>query len=77
MVEREFTASPESPSQTATLPAIELRELTKFYGNVRGVEEIDLTVHPQEIFGFLGPNGTGKTTTIRTNWGFRSRSSTG
>jgi len=39
--------------------------LTKYYGEVRGVENLDLEVKPGEIFGFLGPNGAGKTTTIR------------
>jgi ABC-2 type transport system ATP-binding protein len=39
--------------------------LNKAYGDVRAVEDLDLTVHSGEIFGFLGPNGAGKTTTIR------------
>ena len=39
--------------------------LTKYYGKVRGVENLDLEVKPGEIVGFLGPNGAGKTTTIR------------
>ena len=45
--------------------AIEIRSLTKRYGTVRGIDDIDLVVQPGEIFGFLGPNGAGKTTTIR------------
>jgi ABC-2 type transport system ATP-binding protein len=44
---------------------ISCRELTKFYGQTRGVEDLDLDVMRGEIFGFLGPNGAGKTTTIR------------
>lgn len=39
--------------------------LTKCYGKVRGVENLELEVKSGEIFGFLGPNGAGKTTTIR------------
>jgi ABC-2 type transport system ATP-binding protein len=39
--------------------------LTKFYGKVRGIVELDLAVEAGEVFGFLGPNGAGKTTTIR------------
>ena len=39
--------------------------LTKFYGTHRGIESLDLEVYGGEIFGFLGPNGSGKTTTIR------------
>lgn len=45
--------------------AIESRDLTKFYGDARGVESVDLEVRTGEVFGFLGPNGAGKTTTIR------------
>jgi ABC-2 type transport system ATP-binding protein len=40
-------------------------KLTKTYGNLKAVNDLDLTVHAGEIFGFLGPNGAGKTTTIR------------
>jgi ABC-2 type transport system ATP-binding protein len=40
-------------------------KLTKRYGDVRAVENLDLKVYSGEIFGFLGPNGAGKTTTIR------------
>src|SRR5512142_1136796 len=39
--------------------------LTKFYGRHRGIVELHLDVEKGEIFGFLGPNGSGKTTTIR------------
>ncbi|TDT97391.1 ABC-2 type transport system ATP-binding protein [Streptomyces sp. 846.5] len=45
--------------------AIELRSLTKRYGAVTGIEDLDVTVERGEVFGFLGPNGAGKTTTIR------------
>ena len=48
-----------------TVPAIQLTELTKYYGPVIGVERLTLDVAPGEIFGFLGANGAGKTTTIR------------
>jgi len=44
---------------------IETRNLTKYYGGMRGVEDLNLRVREGEIFGFLGPNGAGKTTTIR------------
>ncbi|MFB6291251.1 MAG: ABC transporter ATP-binding protein [Candidatus Bipolaricaulia bacterium] len=44
---------------------IELKGLTKYYGDTRGIEDVDLKVRQGEIFGFLGPNGAGKTTTIR------------
>ena len=45
--------------------AIELRGLTRSYGDRRGVVDLQVTVHDGEGFGFLGPNGAGKTTTIR------------
>ncbi len=45
--------------------AIETLDLTKYYGPVRGVENVGLRVESGEIFGLLGPNGAGKTTTIR------------
>jgi ABC-2 type transport system ATP-binding protein len=49
-----------------TTPAIETSALTKHYGEVEALNDLDLAVHQGEIFGFLGPNGAGKTTTIRT-----------
>lgn len=45
---------------------IETKDLTKYYGKVRGIENLTFKVKKGEIFGFLGPNGAGKTTTIRT-----------
>ena len=44
---------------------IEIRDLTKKYGDFTAVDHLSLTVAHGEIFGFLGPNGAGKTTTIR------------
>lgn len=44
---------------------IELDNLTKFYGDVVGIYNLSLDVRDGEIFGLLGPNGSGKTTTIR------------
>jgi len=45
--------------------AIEIETLTKRYGKSRGVEDLSFDVEQGEIFGYLGPNGSGKTTTIR------------
>ncbi|MGQ9551692.1 MAG: ABC transporter ATP-binding protein [Candidatus Bathycorpusculaceae bacterium] len=45
-------------------PMIETEKLTKHYGHVKAVDQIDLTVYEGEMLGFLGPNGAGKTTTL-------------
>lgn len=45
--------------------AIQTHHLIKSYGDVRALRGVDLEVREGEIFGFLGPNGSGKTTTIR------------
>ena len=44
---------------------IELKKLTKRYGDVTAVTDLNLQIAQGEIFGFIGPNGAGKTTTIR------------
>lgn len=44
---------------------IEIKNLTKYYGKTKGVEDLNMEIRQGEIFGFLGPNGAGKTTTIR------------
>ena len=46
--------------------AIHTDGLTKHYGDVKALVDLNLDIRPGEIFGFLGPNGAGKTTMIRT-----------
>jgi ABC-2 type transport system ATP-binding protein len=53
--------------------AIEVRGLTKTYGDVAAVRGIDLLVERGQIFAMLGPNGAGKTTTVEILEGYRSR----
>jgi ABC-2 type transport system ATP-binding protein len=48
------------------MKAIDIKRLSKYYGNVKGIEDITFSVDEGEIFGFIGPNGAGKSTTIRT-----------
>jgi len=48
-----------------TESAIEVSNLTKYYGDLCAVDHVSFEVKKGEIFGFLGPNGAGKTTTIR------------
>ena len=45
---------------------IQAESLTKYYGTVQALVNLNLSIMAGEIFGFLGPNGAGKTTTIRT-----------
>ena len=49
---------------------IELNGLTKDYGENRGIFDIDLAIEQGEMVGFVGTNGSGKTTTIRSILGF-------
>jgi len=44
---------------------IQTKNLIKYYGKSRGIENLDLEIYQGEIFGLLGPNGAGKTTTVR------------
>jgi len=46
-------------------PVISVRGLVKTFGSTRALDGLDLEVAPGEVHGFLGPNGSGKTTTIR------------
>ena len=53
------------PDLSADTPAIDVRGLTKRFGDLVAVKELSMTVPQGVIYGFLGPNGSGKTTTIR------------
>jgi ABC-type branched-subunit amino acid transport system ATPase component/ABC-type branched-subunit amino acid transport system permease subunit len=83
-VEKRITGKREQtehePASAAVLPAprrtpgpgpvLELRGLTKSFGGVRAVAELDLTVERRTIHGLIGPNGSGKTTTVNVVTGF-------
>ena len=58
-----------------SVPAIQVRDLRKRYGDYEAVRGIDITVQRGEVFGLLGPNGAGKTTTVEILEGYRARTS--
>ncbi|HEV8237077.1 MAG TPA: ABC transporter ATP-binding protein [Gemmatimonadaceae bacterium] len=64
-----MTAAPPHDSSAADVavdaPAIELRGLTKQFGETLALDHVDLVVRPGVVFGFLGRNGAGKTTALR------------
>ena len=61
----------DAPAKSAACPApcdeplLQVQGLRKNFGHVRAVRGVDIAVCAGEIFGFLGPNGSGKTTTMR------------
>ena len=60
---------------TTTTPVIEVRALTKRYGEVLAVDDLSFTVEGGRITGFLGPNGAGKSTTMRMLLGLHAPTS--
>jgi ABC-2 type transport system ATP-binding protein len=56
------------------MPAIEVTDLHKSYGDVEAVRGVSFAVERGEVFGLLGPNGAGKTTTVEILEGYRRRS---
>jgi ABC-2 type transport system ATP-binding protein len=53
------------PASSAAGPAIVVRDLVKTFGEFRAVDGVSFQIQPGEVFGYLGPNGSGKTTTMR------------
>jgi ABC-2 type transport system ATP-binding protein len=66
-------AAASPPAAPSSERVISVHGLTKCYGEVEAVREIDLEVRRGEIFAFLGPNGAGKTTTVEILEEFRER----
>ena len=59
------SANPTSPPTADRSPAIDARGLRKVFGSIIAVDGLTLGIARGEVFGLLGPNGSGKTTTIR------------
>lgn len=57
------------------MSVIEIKNLTKYYGKLRALNDIDIQVEPGEVFGFIGPNGAGKSTTLRILMGMLRKDS--
>ena len=61
----ERITKPIQNEKRISMYAIETKGLTKYYGKVSGIIDLSIQIKEGEIFGFIGPNGSGKTTTIR------------
>jgi ABC-2 type transport system ATP-binding protein len=64
-----------STSATIAAPAISTDHLTRRFGDLVAVQDVNLRVAPGQFFGFLGPNGAGKSTTIKMLTGLLAPSS--
>jgi ABC-2 type transport system ATP-binding protein len=62
-------------SATIAAPAISTEHLTRRFGDLIAVQDVNLRVAPGQFFGFLGPNGAGKSTTIKMLTGLLAPSS--
>jgi ABC-2 type transport system ATP-binding protein len=49
----------------ATHPLMELRQIRRFFGRTRAVDDVSFSVDRGQVFGYIGPNGAGKTTSMR------------
>jgi len=55
---------------SGSAPVIQLKNVSKTFGEVRSLSEVDLEIYPGEIVGLLGDNGAGKSTLVKTIMGF-------
>src|ERR1019366_817282 len=64
-LQQQTQTPPPSELDDGDAPAIRTQGLSKRYGRTLALDDLDLTVARGEVYGYLGPNGSGKTTTIR------------
>lgn len=57
------------------MPVLEIKNLSKNYGNIKALDNLNLTIEPGNVYGLLGPNGSGKTTTLGIILGILASSS--
>lgn len=57
------------------MAVLEINNLTKNYGNITALDNLNLTIEAGHVYGLLGPNGSGKTTTLATILGILSQTS--
>ncbi len=75
MEDRGNTSDAASGAEPATRSSVELEDLSKRFGEVQAVRDLDLDIARGEFFTFLGPSGCGKTTTLRVIAGFEQPTS--
>src|SRR2546430_13241704 len=71
-----FPYTPLFRSKNPAAAAISAEHLVRRFGNFTAVNDVSFRVEKGEIFGFLGPNGSGKTTVIKMLTGLRSEEHT-
>ncbi len=54
-----------APDHTGEQPALEIKNLHRFFGKLKAVDNVSFKAFPGQVMGFIGPNGAGKTTTMR------------
>jgi putative spermidine/putrescine transport system ATP-binding protein len=64
-----------SAAETKSIPAIQMQDVCRYFGDVKAVDHLDLDIHDGEFFSLLGPSGSGKTTCLRLIAGFEELTS--